>query len=159
MAGAQGTSLTGCLLASNRDAGRYFIRTTKGKKFITEVIPSASLSANISEHVGHQVRLTGQFSDSMTATTSGSTSGSTGDTTGDTTSTAQTSSLPQSDRPDAGKKAHEQDRNSGRQFTASNIEMISASGCPQSSTTPNRSKTKSKSKSKSSTDDTTVPKQ
>jgi hypothetical protein len=123
LAGAQGTELSGCLMASNRDAGRYFLRTTKGKKFVTEIIPDATLSANIGDHVGHQVRLTGQFSTAAADTTM-----------------AQAGNLPQADQPERGKKAHEQDRNTGRQFTASNIEMISASGCPQSSTTPNRTK-------------------
>ena len=122
-AGAQGTELSGCLMASNRDAGRYFLRTTKGKKFVTEIIPDANLSANIAEHVGHQVRLTGQFSTAAADTTM-----------------AQAGNLPQADQPERGKKAHEQDRNTGRQFTASNIEMVSASGCPQSSTTPNNNK-------------------
>lgn len=118
-AGAEVTDLSGCLMASNRDAGRYFIRTAKGRKFVTEVIPDATLSANIAEHVGHRVRLTGQFSTAAAHTTM-----------------AQAGDLPQADQPEPGKKAHEQDRNTGRQFTASNIEMISASGCPQSSTTP-----------------------
>jgi hypothetical protein len=138
-------------MASNRDAGRYFIRTTQGKKFITEVIPSSAMSANFSEHVGHQVRLTGEFSDAMAAAA-----------TGDATMTADARNLPQADQPpadtgmekakpdktqdadhpDKGKKAHERDRNTGRQFTASNLEMVSASGCPQSSTAPNRDKAK-----------------
>lgn len=139
MAGAQGTEVSGCLMASNRDAGKYFLRTTKGKKFVTEVIPDATLSASIAEHVGHQVRLTGQFTDVSASTA------------GDTTITAQAGSLPQSDQPEKGKKAHEQDRSTGRQFTASNIEMISVSGCPQSSTKPNSNKSR-KPKAKTATD-------
>ncbi|HUS20194.1 MAG TPA: hypothetical protein VMZ25_11145 [Terriglobales bacterium] len=149
MAGAEGTTLTGCLLASTRDAGRYFLRTTKGKKHITEVIPSSALSADFSQHVGHQVRLTGQFSDTMAAN-------STGDT------MAHAGNLPQTDQPSAGRNPNVQDHNAGRQFTASNVEMVSARGCPQSTTAPNndrssKSKAKSKSKTKTSTDDTTTP--
>jgi hypothetical protein len=139
MAGSQGTSLTGCLMASTRDAGRYFIRTTKGKKFITEVIPSSDLTANMADNVGKRVRVTGQFTES----------------TGDNTMTAQAGNLPQADQPNKGHKAHEQDRNAGRQFTASNIEMISASGCPQSSTAPNG---KRKGTKGATGDDTTTPK-
>jgi hypothetical protein len=150
MASGQDSTLTGCLLASTRDSGRYFLRTTKGKKHITEVIPSSELSADISQHVGHQVRLTGQYGDTSASNTS--TSGG-GNASGDTTSTA----LPQGDQPSAGRNA---DRHAERQFTASNLEMISARGCPQSSTAPNNgkaSRSKAKSKSKSGTDDTTTP--
>lgn len=154
-AGAQGETLSGCLLASTRDHGRYFLRTTKGKKFITEVIPSTEIATNFSEHVGHQVRLTGQFTDATAAgaaTGSGTLSASNN---GDTAAGSHndTRSLPQSDESERGKKAHERDRNTGRQFTASNVEMIAASGCPQSSTAPNSGmsrKTKMKSKSKTS---------
>jgi len=53
-----------------------------------------------------------------------------------------TRSLPQSDQPERGKKAHASDRPTGRQFTATNLEMVSSRGCPQSSTAPNKGRAK-----------------
>lgn len=142
--------LTGCLMASNDNAGRFFLRTTTGHKMQTEIIPDAVLAANINQHVGHRVRLTGTYTDSATATT--------GSATGSDTMAANRSNLPQSDapsgsgeRPDKGKKAHEQDMMASRAFTASTLEHVSESGCPQSSTTPNSDKAR-KSRSKTHTD-------
>ncbi len=102
-------SITGCLQAGAAGTDTYTLQGTDVGN--VQVVPSSRIKNDISKHIGHEVRLVGNWANMQGGTSASSTEG---------TSTSQTarsnagSNLPQSDQPMAGKT-----------FRANRIDMVS----------------------------------
>jgi hypothetical protein len=108
--------ITGCLESAG--SGQYAL-DHKGKK--VTVVPSSAVSSEIANHVGHKVKVYGEWEQTSASSASG-----------DSTMASNTgSNLPQSDQPGgtssttSGKS--KSDKNAAKEFRAEKIEMVSDS--------------------------------
>jgi hypothetical protein len=127
--------ITGCLQSAG-SSGQYTIEH-KGKQIT--VVPSSAVSSEIANHVGHKVKLYGDWEQASASASTGSSSTMAGNT---------GSNLPQSDQPGAaggsstsGKADKSASDKSAKEFRADKVEMVSDScgGKSKSDTSSNPS--------------------
>ncbi len=110
--GAKEASLTGCL-AAGTEPNTYTL--TKGKKNVTVT------GMDLSQHVGHEVKLTGDWEKAA------------------------------AEKPAAGESAAAGGKKAGKEFKATNVEHISDTCSASQSATKTKTKSKSKTKSETTT--------
>jgi hypothetical protein len=118
-------TITGCLESAG-SSGQYVIRHKN--KDIT-VVPSSAVSSEIASHVGHKVKVHGEWEQASAASSSS----------GSSTMASNTgSNMPQSDQPGASPSStsgkSKSDKNASKEFRAEKIEMVSDSCGGKSST-------------------------